>query len=75
MMPDVILGIGRGIWMLGGGFVLLVASLVIVERFGLARKGLFQPLVANDGNRIAAIAAIVFGLAGGALIFLGTRAG
>jgi hypothetical protein len=69
------LGIGREIWMIGGGIALLAISLMIVNRFDLYRKG---PILMQIGNRqhgLPAIAAIITGLAGGALFFLGMRAG
>jgi hypothetical protein len=66
------LGISRQVWMVGGGIVLLGASLLIVNRFGLQSRGMMAPL-RNGQSRLPALAAIVLGLAGGALLFLGTR--
>ena len=68
------LGISRELWMIGGGIVLLASSLMIVNRFGLQARGMVEPITSGR-DRFPAIAAIVLGLAGGALFFLGMRSG
>jgi hypothetical protein len=71
-MNATFLGITLQIWMIVGGIVMLGASALIVDRFGLQRRGIREPLT-NDQNRLPALAAVVLGLAGGALFFLGMR--
>lgn len=73
-MPEVFLGVGRNVWTVGAGVVLLGLSILIGRRFDLFRQGPFEPIVANSGNKLPALAAMALGFAGGALIFLGTRA-
>ncbi|MEQ1769806.1 MAG: hypothetical protein ABL879_08185 [Devosia sp.] len=72
-MPEIFLGIDRGVWLIGAGVILLGASILIGQRYDLFRQDPFQPILTNSGNKLPALAAIVFGFAGGALIFLGTR--
>jgi hypothetical protein len=67
------LGLEPKAWMVIGGVVLLAASVLIVNRFDLARRGPFVAIMGNEGKRLPGIAAMVLGLAGGALLFLGMR--
>ena len=67
------LGLDVRVWMMLGGAALLAGSLMVVNRFDLAKRGPFVSLMSNDGHRFPAAAAIVLGLAGGALFFLGMR--
>jgi hypothetical protein len=73
-MGATFLGITLQMWLIGGGIVMLGGSALIVDRFGLQRRGISAPL-ADGRNRLPALAAIVLGLAGGALFFLGMRSG
>ncbi len=67
------LGLEMKAWMVVGGIALLAISLIIVNRFDLTRHGPFVAIMSNGGKRLPGIAAVLFGLAGGALLFLGMR--
>ena len=62
-------------WYLLGGVAMFGASMYIVNRFGLHRQGLFTPLVTRGARKLPTLAAIALGTAGGALVYLGMRAG
>ncbi|HWA17842.1 MAG TPA: hypothetical protein VG757_02495 [Devosia sp.] len=73
-MDATFLGITLQMWMIVGGVAMLGGSALIVDRYGLQRRGITAPL-ADGRNRLPALAALALGLAGGALFFLGMRGG
>lgn len=62
-----------GIWFFIGGAALFAISIAIVNRYNLQRGGLFAPLTTPGARKLPTIGAIVFGIAGGILIYYGLR--
>jgi hypothetical protein len=58
-----------------GGIALVGLSMYVVNRFELHRTGLMRPLTTKGAAKLPTILAIVLGIGGGVLAYLGMRAG
>jgi hypothetical protein len=61
--------------MIVGGFVLLGVFLLLVHKYNLYRTDFWTVPKTDDGNKLPMLAAVLIGLAGGALVLLGMRLG
>lgn len=66
-------GIANNVWLIAIGLILFVLSLVIVNRFELHRRDPLQLVLTNNVHRLPMLAVIVLVIAGGAMIYYGTR--
>ena len=69
------LGLTAPGWMIVGGFVLLGVFLFLVHKYNFYRTDFWTVPKTDDSNKLPMLAAVLIGLAGGALVLLGMRFG